>query len=255
MFSQQSGGRLPLGGRLEHSDCNGHGTHVAGTVASSRYGMAPGVIVHPVRVLACDGTGAASYTIAGVNWVAANAPAMSVVNLSLGGPATTAVNTAVAGLVAQGLVVVVAAGNEAQDACVVSPASEPSVLTVGAVDQYDSEANFRNWGSCLDLYAPGVQIVSTSHTGGSGVAKDGTSMASPHVAGAAALYWEMHPEAPGTVVDDAVLAQATTGQVYFPWGQSGSPDRMLNVQFAPTTPPSAPNAVTATAHNSAATVS
>lgn len=237
------------------SDCSGHGTHVAGTVASSRYGMATGAIVHPVRVLKCDGTGSASYTIEAVNWVAANAPPNSVVNLSLGGSYLAAMNTAVAGLVARGLAVIVAAGNDAVDACGVSPASEPTVLTVGAVDWTDTEADFSNYGSCLDLHAPGVQIISTSHLGGAGVSKDGTSMAAPHVAGAAALYWELHPDASGAAVHEAILGQATPGLIYFPYGPGGSPNKLLNVQWPPTSVPSAPGPVAATAHNSAATVS
>lgn len=237
------------------SDCNGHGTHVAGTVASSTYGMATGAIVHPVRVLNCAGSGNASYTIAGAIWIAANAPVNSVVNLSLGGPYVAAVNQAMAGLTASGRAVVVAAGNDSVNACGVSPASEPSVLTVGATDWTDTDADFSNYGSCLDLYAPGVQITSTSYLGGAGVLKDGTSMASPHVAGAAALYWELHPDASGPAVQTAILNQATPGLILFPYGQAGSPNLLLNVQFPPTSVPSAPGQVVATAHDSAATVS
>lgn len=237
------------------SDCNGHGTHVTGTIGSNRYGMAPGVVVHPVRVFDCTGSGMTSITIAGINWVAANAPARSVVNLSLGGSYSTASNTAVAGLVAQGLAVVVAAGNDGKYACDYSPASEPSVLTVGATDSDDWEADFSNYGSCLDLYAPGVGILSTNYLGGSGVLLDGTSMAAPHVAGAAALYWELHPEASGAGVHSAVLSQATTGEIYYPWGQADSPNLLLDVQWPATTPPGPPGGVTASAQNGAATVS
>jgi len=236
------------------SDCNGHGTHVTGTIGSSTYGMAPGVIVHPVRVFDCSGSGMTSITIQGINWVAANAPARSVVNLSLGGGYSTASNTAVAGLVARGLAVIVAAGNDGAYACNYSPASEPSVLTVGATDSDDWEADFSNYGSCLDLYAPGVDILSTNYLGGSGLLKDGTSMAAPHVAGAAAIYWELHPEASGAGVQDAVISQATTGEIYFPYGPGGSPDRLLNVQWPPTTVPGAPGGVTASAQNGQATV-
>jgi subtilisin family serine protease len=237
------------------SDCNGHGTHVTGTIGSSVYGMASAVVVHPVRVFDCSGSGQQSYTIAGANWVAQNAPARSVVNLSLGGGYSSAVNAAVKGLVDRGLAVVVAAGNDGANACNVSPASEPSVLTVGAVDWDNWETDFSNWGTCLDLYAPGAGIVSTNYLGGSGVSKDGTSMAAPHVAGAATLYWDLYPHLSGAQVQSAVLAEAMSGVIVFPWGQGGSPNLNLNVQFPVPTPPAAPVAVTASAHDGSATVS
>jgi len=237
------------------ADCSGHGTHVAGTVGSSKYGMAPGVVIHPVRVFDCEGKGQQSYTIDAANWVAQNAPARSVVNLSLGGPVSTGVNAAVKGLVDRGLAVIVAAGNDAKDACTVSPASEPSVITVGALDRYDWETDFTNYGTCLDIYGPGKDIMSTDYLGGPGTEKDGTSMASPHVAGAAALYWELYPHLSGLQVQNALVSHATTGLITFPWGQSGSPDRNLNVQFPVPSPPSAPLAVSASPHDGAATVS
>jgi len=234
------------------SDCHGHGTHVAGTVGSSKYGMAPAVVIHPVRVLDCSNSGLQSYMIEAANWVAQNAPARSVVNLSLEGPVNAGLNTAVKGLVDRGLAVTVAAGNGSKDACTVSPASAPSVITVGALDWTDTETNFTNHGTCLDMYAPGKGITSTNHLGGAGVTMDGTSMAAPHVAGAAALYWELYPHLSGQQVQKALVSHATTGRITFPWGQSGSPDRNLNAQFGI---PSAPLAVSASRRDGAATVS
>ena len=258
--SPEFAGRLGFGAyspdvATSASDCNGHGTHVAGTVGSTTYGMAPGVILHPVRVLACDGSGPTSASIAGMNWVAANAPAHSIVNMSLGGPFSSAQNSAAAGLVALGIPVAVAAGNDSVNACTVSPASEPSVLTVGAVDSSDQDTSFSNWGSCLDLYAPGQGIVSTNYLGGAGVSKNGTSMASPHVAGAAAIYWELYPGAGAAAVQAAVMSQATTGVISYPYGQAGSPNVNLNVQFPTPVPPGAPGAVSAAPGNGSATVS
>lgn len=229
------------------NDCHGHGTHVTGTIGSSVYGMAPGVVVHPVRVLDCSGSGPVSDILRGVNWVAGEAPARSVVNMSVGGSYNSALNTAVRALVSRGLAVSVAAGNDGADACYYSPASEPSVLTVGAVDATDSDADYSNAGTCLDLYAPGTGIVSTNYLGGSGVRMDGTSMAAPHVTGAMAVYWELNPQLSGAQVQSAILAQATPGSIRFPWGQFGSPNLLLNVQFPVATPPSAPLNVTAEA--------
>lgn len=238
-------------------DCDGHGTHVSGTIGSSVYGMAQEVTLHPVRVLDCNGNGTDSGVIAGMNWVAANAPANSVVNMSLGGTYSSSVNAAAGALVTQGLVVVAAAGNESANACNVSPASEPSLMTVGAADRNDQDTDFSNYGPCLDIYAPGADILSTNYLGGSGSVMDGTSMASPHVAGAAAVYWSLHPNESGSQVSSAILTQATPGVLTYPYGQAGSPNVNLNVEWPnaewPTTP-SEPRNVTALAGNASATL-
>lgn len=209
-------------------DCFGHGTHVAGIIASSRFGMAPEATIHPVRVLGCDGGGSTSSILSGLNWVADNAPTDAVVNLSLRGPYSAALNRSVRDLVASGRVVVVASGNDASDSCNWSPGSEPTALTVGATDRDDREANFSNYGSCVDLFAPGVAIRSTDfHGGADGRLDSGTSMAAPHVSAAAAVMWSAHRSMSGDEVSRALLDRATTGAVKFPRGQSGSPDALL----------------------------
>jgi len=193
------------------TDCNGHGTHVAGTVASTLYGVAKAATVVPVRVLDCNGSGSTSTVIAGLDWIAAHHSAGSpgVVNMSMSGPLSTALNTAVAGLVTDGLTVVVAAGNNNADSCSASPSSAPAALTVGATDQADRRASFSDWGPCVDLFAPGVSIVSLSATNpGSNVTMSGTSMAAPHVAGIAALYLGVYPAATPDQVDAAVTGAA-----------------------------------------------
>jgi len=236
-------------------DDNGHGTHVAGTIASRKYGVASGVTIHPVKVLDRNGSGHVSTIIAGMNWVAANAPAHSVVNMSLAGTYNQAVNNAARALVDRGFVVVAAAGNDDDDARHHSPASEPSVLTVGAVDQHDRDTHFSNYGPRLDLYAPGAQIRSDAVHGGSAT-MSGTSMAAPHVSGAAAVYWALHPNASVRQVSTAIISQATRGAIAFPYGQHGSPNTILNVGWAaPVAVPTAPRAVKAVPRNASATVS
>ncbi|MFJ8163548.1 S8 family peptidase [Streptomyces sp. NPDC096136] len=173
-------------------DCNGHGTHVAGTVGGSTYGVARKVNLVSVRVLNCESRGAWSGIIAGFDWVARNARQPAVANASLGGDFTPAVNDAATALSDSGVLPVVAAGNSAKDACTVSPASASRVYTVGATDRYDQETDFSNYGRCLSGYAPGKDIVS-ARLGGGSVALNGTSMAAPHVAGVAALYKAAHP--------------------------------------------------------------
>ncbi|OIQ79415.1 extracellular serine proteinase precursor [mine drainage metagenome] len=193
------------------TDCNGHGTHVAGTVASTLYGVAKAATVVPVRVLNCSGSGSTSTVITGLDWIAAHHSVGSpgVVNMSMSGPLSTALNTAVAGLVADGLTVVVAAGNNDANSCSASPSSAPAALTVGATDQADMRASFSDWGPCLDLFAPGVSIVSLSATSpASNVTMSGTSMAAPHVAGIAALYLGVYPAATPDQVDAAVTGAA-----------------------------------------------
>lgn len=234
-------------------DCNGHGTHVAGTIGSSTFGVAPQVTLHSVRVLDCSGVGTTGYLIAGLNWVAENAPQGSVVNMSLGGGYSSALNAATDSLVDSGYVVAVAAGNESDDACGYSPASAPGALTVGATDNLDRATSFSNYGDCLDLYAPGQDITSTSYLGApSGWTLSGTSMASPHVAGAAAVYRSAYPTTSAAQASAAVLAQATRGVITYPYGRNGSPNLLVNVDFD--APPDAPTGVTATAGDAQATV-
>jgi subtilisin family serine protease len=174
-------------------DLHGHGTHVAGTVGSKTYGVAKQVSLHDVKVLNVNGTGSYANVIAAVDHVTKikqeNSTRKIVMNLSLGGGISTALNTAINSAVDQGIAVAVAAGNNNQDACNYSPASASKALTVGAMTITNARSSFSNWGSCVDIFAPGSSIVSLSSTGGTST-KAGTSMASPHVAGVAALYLE-----------------------------------------------------------------
>ncbi|MEU1482963.1 S8 family serine peptidase [Streptomyces sp. NPDC005752] len=213
-----------IGDGRDGEDCNGHGTHVAGTVAGVTYGVAPAASLVPVRVLNCEGSGTWAGIIAGLDWIAQNAEQPAVVNASLGGPASSAVDDAFDALAAEGTLPVVAAGNEDQDACDVSPARADGVLAAGASDDQDRQAAFSNWGTCVSLYAPGVDIVS-AHLGGGSTTLSGTSMASPHVAGAAALYKEQNPDAAPQEVADWLAGEATP-DVLTGLG-SGSPDRLL----------------------------
>ncbi|MEV0989876.1 S8 family peptidase [Streptomyces sp. NPDC049949] len=183
-----------IGDGRQGQDCNGHGTHVAGTVAGKTYGVAGKANLVSVRVLGCDGKGTYSGMIAGFDWVAKNAKQPAVLNGSLGGDLSQSLNNAATALSDAGVLPVLAAGNSAKDACLVSPASAARVVTVAASNQWDEETDFSNWGTCVELYAPGQAIVSAKLGGGS-VALDGTSMASPHVAGVAALYKQAHPKA------------------------------------------------------------
>ncbi|MEM6285591.1 MAG: S8 family peptidase [Bacteroidota bacterium] len=216
-------GHADFGGRASNGfdafggngqDCNGHGTHVAGTVGGSTYGVAKRAQLVGVRVLDCNGGGSMSGVIAGVDWVAANASGPSVANMSLGGGASSALDRAVRNAVADGITFAVAAGNENQNACNVSPAREGSALTVGASDSGDRRASFSNFGSCVDLFAPGVGIRSAWYTSNTATASlNGTSMASPHVAGVAALYLADNPGASPAQVSTAVLDAVTDGVV------------------------------------------
>ena len=176
-------------------DCNGHGTHVAGTIAGQNYGVAKSATVVAVRVLDCTGSGYSSSVIAGINWVIASHPGgAGIINLSLGGTANSAIDQAVADATAAGLVVVVAAGNSGADACSYSPARAPSALTIGAIDQSNAKAAYSNYGSCVDMWAPGSQITSAGINGaGSSATLSGTSMATPHVAGLAARLQQARP--------------------------------------------------------------
>ncbi len=212
------------------NDCNGHGTHVAGTVAGSTYGLAPEANLAAVRVLDCGGSGSWSGVIAGINWAAADhqAGTPAVANMSLGGGFSNSINQAVSGAVADGITFAVAAGNENTDACNTSPASTPNAITVGATNYNDSRAYFSNYGSCVDIFAPGVGITSSWNSSSSAVNTiSGTSMASPHVAGAAALLLSANRSLTPEQVASQMSSTATTGVVTDP--QVGSPNKLLYV--------------------------
>ena len=221
------------------NDCNGHGTHVAGTVGGTTYGIAKSVTIHPVRVLGCDGSGTNSGVIAGMDWVTANHVKPAVANMSLGGGASTATDDAVARMVAAGVTVAVAAGNDNADACSYSPARAASALTVGSTTNTDARSSFSNYGTCLDIYAPGSNILSSWSTGASATNTiSGTSMASPHVAGAAALYLAANPTATPAQVVAALTGSATTGVVTD--AKTGSPNLLLYTLGGTAPPPPPP---------------
>lgn len=198
-------------------DCNGHGTHVAGTVGGARWGVAKSVSLIPVRVLNCQGSGTWSGVIAGIDFTANKVMAgtrPAVANMSLGGGASSAVDQAVAGAVSKGVTMVVAAGNSNADACNYSPARAPSAITVGATTSSDARASYSNYGKCLDLFAPGSGITSawnTSNTATNTIS--GTSMASPHVTGVAALALAANTAASPWAVAAFLTANGTSGQV------------------------------------------
>jgi subtilisin family serine protease len=221
-------GHNTVKGQKTTADCNGHGTHVAGTVAGTRYGVAKTATVVPVRVLNCQGSGTWSGVVAGIDWVAGqhDPGEAAVANMSLGGSPNSSVDAAVARLVADGVTVAVAAGNENQDAATHSPAREKSALTVGATDSADTRADFSNYGAVVDLFAPGVGISSTWLQQGTNTIS-GTSMATPHVAGAAAVLLEQNPGLSPAGVAAELVRVATTGAVADEG--AGSPDRLLRV--------------------------
>jgi len=200
------------------NDCNGHGTHVSGTVGGTTWGVAKGVTLVPVRVLDCNGSGTNSGVIAGIDWVTNHAVLPAVANMSLGGGLSSALNAAVANAVAHGVVMVVAAGNDSQfgnvSACTKSPASEPSAITVGATTSADARAVYSNVGTCVDIFAPGSGITSAWNTSNSATNTiSGTSMATPHVTGAAALALETNPGASPAAVTSFLLAHATPNRL------------------------------------------
>jgi subtilisin family serine protease len=225
------GGRASYGydavdGSLPAADCNGHGTHVAGTVGGSTYGVAKGVSLVAVRVLNCSGSGTTSGVIAGIDWVTSNhTTGKAVANMSLGGSVSTSLDTAVKNSIADGVVYSVSAGNNNRDACKYSPARVPEAITTGATTSTDARASYSNYGTCLDLFAPGSSITSAWYTSNTATNTiSGTSMASPHVAGVAALYLEGH-DGTAKQVRDAIVAAATAGVV----GNAGrgSPNLLL----------------------------
>jgi subtilisin family serine protease len=198
------------------SDCNGHGTHVSGTIGGSTYGVAKSVTLVAVRVLSCAGTGLTSWVIAGIDWVTGNHQAgqPAVANMSLGGGVSASLDTAVRNSIADGVSYAVAAGNDNADACTSSPADVAEAMTVGATDSTDTRASFSNFGSCVDWFAPGVNITSDWWlTDTSTNTISGTSMATPHTAGVAALYLQTNPTAAPAAVRTALFNLTTKGIV------------------------------------------
>lgn len=219
-----SGGFESIGDGNGTNDCHGHGTHVSGTIGGTTYGVAKGVNLVAVRVLDCGGSGSYSGVIAGVDWVTYTHDGPAVANMSLGGGFSQALNDAVTNSTLRGVTYAVAAGNSNDNACNYSPSSTVQALTVGATDNTDTRAWFSNFGSCLDLFAPGVDI--TSDWIGSNTATNtisGTSMASPHVAGLVALYLEANPGATPTTVNATLKSEGAWGAVTDPG--AGSPNR------------------------------
>ena len=193
-------------------DCNGHGTHVAATIGGSNYGVAPSVAIVPVRVLDCTGSGSTSAVIAGIDWVVAHhvAGTPAVANMSLGGGRSSALDIAVQNGVRDGVVFVVAAGNSNANACQTSPAGEPLAVTVGSTTSADARSSFSNFGSCLDVFAPGSSILSAWYTSTTATNTiSGTSMASPHVAGIAALGLGIAPDSSVQQISDWITSTAT----------------------------------------------
>ncbi|MBB5935046.1 S8 family serine peptidase [Streptomyces zagrosensis] len=222
-----SSGRDFIDNDADASDCHGHGTHVAGTIGSKDYGVAKKVKLVAVRVLDCQGSGSTEQVVGGMDWVAKNAVKPAVANMSLGGGIDQAIDDSVQGAINSGTPVAVAAGNDyGKDACGTSPARLPAAITLGSTDQNGSRSNFSNLGRCLDLFAPGGNIKSTKN-GGNDTVMSGTSMATPHAAGAAALYLSSNKNATPQQVRDALVNNADSGVVGSPG--SGSPNKLLNV--------------------------
>ncbi len=240
--SEEFAGRASYGfdaidGDTVADDGHGHGTHVAGTVASSTFGVAKAARIVAVRVLNDEGEGTTEQVVAGIDWVTRHAVRPAVVNMSLGSDPDPVLDAAVAGSVAAGLTYTVAAGNQSIDADGHSPARVPSAITVGASDRGDVQASFSNYGPLVDLYAPGVDITSVWNVvdmGGLGTDMSGTSMAAPHAAGAVALYLSSHPTATPAQVAAALTSAATAGSLH-ELGQ-GSPDRLLYTGTVPNRP-------------------
>ena len=211
-------------------DCNGHGTHVAGTVGGFNHGVAKNASLVAVRVLNCAGSGTISGVIAGVDWVTGHKQLPAVANMSLGGGASTALDNAVKTSIGSGVTYAVAAGNSRQDACKASPARVSTAITVGATTSTDARASYSNYGACLDLFAPGSYVTSAWNTDDTATNTiSGTSMATPNVAGVAALYLQVNPAASPAGVASALTGTATTGSV----GNAGrnSPNRLLFTDY------------------------
>jgi len=206
------------------TDCHGHGTHVAGTIGGTTYGIAKGASLHGVRVLSCAGLGLTSQIIAGIDWVRQNAIKPAVANMSLGGGLSTALNDATTNLWNSGVFVAVAAGNDNVDACTASPASATGAFTAAASTKTDAKASFSNWGTCVEAYAPGSAIVS-DFVGGTTMSLSGTSMASPHFAGVAVLYKATFGDQPSATVSNWIVTNATNGVIT--GNPAGTPNKLL----------------------------
>jgi subtilisin family serine protease len=227
-------GLADFGGRAQNvydalggngADCNGHGTHVSGTIGGATYGVAKAVQLRGVRVLNCSGSGSTTGIVRALDWVRANAVKPAVANMSLGGGLSSTLNTAANNLANSGVFLAVAAGNENQNACNVSPASAAAAYTTAASDRTDLRASFSNFGSCVDGYAPGVSVKSDWYTGGTNTIS-GTSMASPHVAGVGALYKSAFGDASSATVASWINSNGSAGVIRS--NPSGTPNRLLN---------------------------
>ncbi|MER7515670.1 S8 family peptidase [Streptomyces sp. NPDC126499] len=247
MSHQDFGGRAKSGydfvdNDTDASDClqHGHGTHVAGTVGGSTYGVAKGVKLVSVRILDCNDSSTTEQALNGIDWVTQNAVKPAVANFSLVfGSSDTVVEGAIKRSIASGVVWTLSANNQNIDACQSSPAKLPEAITVGNTDSTDRRYSNSNYGPCLDIWAPGTSIVSASHQSDTGTrTMTGTSMAAPHVAGAAALYLASNPNATPKDTRDALVAQAST--VTIGDAKSGSPNKLLNTNPGTTTPPAGP---------------
>ena len=232
-------------------DCSGHGTHVAGTAAGATLGVAPGATVVPVRVIGCNGSSSGSSVLAGLDWVASRGQRPAVVNLSLGGDASATLDAAVQRLMLLGFTVVVSAGNDNADACGQSPARAPGAITVAASDRADAKAAFSNWGTCVTLWAPGAGIAAAGHAQPTAVVTmNGTSMAAPHAAGAAALLLQGDPTLAPVRVRERLMAQATPGRITTAPGTMTRSLLYAGVEAdvpgtaPPATPPTAPPSTT-----------
>jgi len=233
----QFGGRAIDGfdavdGSLPAADCNGHGTHVSGTVGGSTYGVAKGVTLVAVRVLSCSGSGTTSGVVAGIDWVRGNHAAgqPAVANMSLGGGASSALDTAVNNCINDGVTFAIAAGNSNANACNSSPARVAAAITVGSTTSTDARSSFSNFGTCLDIFAPGSSITSawsTSDTATNTIS--GTSMATPHVAGVSALYLQSNPSASPSTVRNALVNNSSLNKISN--AGSGSPNRLLFTNY------------------------
>jgi serine protease len=241
---EQFGGRSASGfdfvdNDTDSSDCNGHGTHVAGTIAGSTYGVAKGAKVFGVRVLDCEGSGSISGVIAGVEWVTNQHKKPAVANMSLGGGASQALDDAVKASIKAGVTYAVAAGNSNVTACNSSPARVAEAITVGSTTPSDARSDFSNFGACVSVFAPGSDITSAWFKSNTATNKiSGTSMASPHVAGVAALYLAANVNSSPAQVKAALLAGSVTGKVS---DVKGSPNLLINTAFLmPSQPPPPP---------------
>lgn len=221
------------------NDCNGHGTHVSGTIGGSTYGVAKSVTLYAVRVLDCSGSGSNSGVIAGIDWVTSHRVLPAVANMSLGGGASSALDTAVNNSINSGVTYAIAAGNSNANACNYSPARAAAAITVGATTSTDARASYSNYGTCLDIFAPGSSITSSWNTSDTATNTiSGTSMATPHVAGVAALYLQTNPGASPSTVRNALVSNATANKVT--GAGTGSPNLLLYSIFNAASPTATP---------------